>query len=201
VCGEVMVTHRVEQKSPVQPGRDWPPHPRSLPKQTATCLSVHGLSTALNLPIKLWCAGVVWGLSRRPHGVWGATLGTASPHSGGVTELLGSSASAAQRLLSSRHSSSADSTRSRSLQEGNGVTARHPHIAAPHTAAHIPDLHQQVVEGAEHPRHLLRAALQAEGTLGVDEETTARGQRGTHGGGISAGHPWALLVGQGAAHT
>lgn len=51
--------------------------------------------------------------------------------------------------------------------------------------APIPDLLQKVVEGAEHPRHLLGAALQAEGTLRVDEEAAAEGtacDMGTRGG-------------------
>lgn len=60
---------------------------------------------------------------------------------------------------------------------------RHPR--PPPLFASIPDLLQEVVEGAEHPRHLLGAALQAEGTLGVDEEAAAEGtacDTGTRGG-------------------
>lgn len=128
-------------------------------------------------------SGGAQGTSTRLQGAGGSILGMAAPQAGGVAGPQGSSDSAVHRLLSSRQSSSTDSTCSRSLWRGGGVSpTSRPHCCptAPLVGArcpsHIPDLLQEVVKRAEDLGHLLRALLQAEGTLRVDEEATARGQ-------------------------
>lgn len=185
-------------KSPCGSGQDLPAQPRS-PNTHPQCRAVPGSFTALEGPscaVQAGGSAGAQGTSRRPQG---AGWSMAAPQAGGVAGTQGSSDSAVHRLLSSRQSSSIDSTCSRSLWRGGGVSpTSQPHCCP--TAAlvgarcprRIPDLLQEVVKGAEDLGHLLRALLQAEGTLRVDEEAAARGQSSAHVRGLLPPQPRTL---------
>lgn len=128
-------------------GRDLPVQPCLLPTTHPHCRWVPKSSTALGGPshtMQEGGSGVARETSRRLQGAGESALGTAAPQAGGAAGPQGSSDSAVHRLLSSRQSSSSDSTRSRSLRQRDGVSPTswlHCCPTAPTTGAHCPPPH------------------------------------------------------------